>query len=179
MEKRGITKQRLLDLKKTVKEAILQINKLQFEMFDELGKDLEDVLRKLNYTIEKNTQLVDFKGLTDKEKQELESGMTPELYYNFKMFDKGIAIVRTNWWFDTETQCRYQSRNKYHYSIKYYKCYSDLFKDKRTRLENVYDNTVYGQFETLEEAIPYFRRAIADILIKYGKCNALNPLDFF
>lgn len=151
---------------------------LQNQKLIDFKQQLKAMLLATDQVMTKRQDLIEFTGKTDKEAKELDSKINPECYYQFKLFDHAVAIVYTNWWYDTETETTYKSPSKYHYSIKYYNCYSQTFKDKRCKLPYCYANTCYGDFKTLNEAKSYFRRAVVDILVQYGNCKALNPFDF-
>ena len=131
----------------------------------------------VNTVIQKRQTLIDFKGYTNQEEQRLNSLINPEDYYSFRMFEVGCEIVYTNNFFDEKTQMWYKNNKKYIYAIKYYNCKSKIW-EKDKSIKYCWDNSSYGQFESLDVAISYFRKAVVDILVQFGRCNALNPLDF-
>ena len=151
---------------------------LENQKLIEFKRQLKAMIIAVEQVQHKRENLIEFNGLSDKESKRMDSEINPELYYQFKLFDKGVAIVYTNWFYDTETQTTYQSPKKYHYSIKYYNCYSVCFKDKRSKLPYCYANTCYGDFSNLDEAKSYFRKAVVDLLVQFGNCKALSPFDF-
>lgn len=127
--------------------------------------------------IEKRTNLIEFNGFTDYQKNKLMCNYNPEDYYSFKLFDKGVSIVYTNYHYDEELKKGIKTK-KYTYSIKYYNCRSKLFNDKRKDIPFIQENNSYGNFESLDVAISFFKKAVVDLLVSVGNCLALNPLDF-
>lgn len=127
--------------------------------------------------IEKRKGLIEFNGFSDWDKNRLEAKYNPEDYYCFKLFDKGISIIYTNYRYNEEYK-RSVRTNKYGYSIKYYGCLSECFKDSRMKLPYCDHDTSYGYFESLDVAVSHFRRAVVDLLVQFGNCKALSPMDF-
>lgn len=139
-------------------------------------KSLKNMELEVSTVIQKRKQLIDFDGYTREQQEIINSKINPEDYYYFKLFDKGVSIVLTNWIYDEELgKCK--RAKEYFYSIKYYHCRSRLFKDKRNYLPYIYDNSSYGQFESLDVAISYFKKAVIDLLAQCG-CIGLDPLCF-
>lgn len=150
---------------------------LQKSTLLEFKKQLKAMEGMTDRVIENRRNLIAWTSATEKDKMRIESKINPDLYYKFQMFDIGCEIVKVNRFWNEEEQCFRQTKDEV-YSIKYYNCRSRLFEDKRTKLPFYTDNTCYGQFENIDVAKSYFRKAIVDILVQYGGCNALNPLDF-
>lgn len=142
----------------------------------ELKEQLNNTVKEINRTLAKRERLIECKSYTDAEQQRLNSYMNPEDYYKFRYMFWGCEIVYTHWTINKETGHQYQDRNKYYYGIRYYGVDSKLFKSDRLRLDKL-NGEIYGSWNSLDEAISYFKKAVVDILVQAG-CIALDPLDF-
>ena len=144
---------------------------------DNFCKELEKIKTMTRQLQKKHAKLLEYKSYNDKEEEKINCKMNPEDYYSFKMFDKGCSIVYTNYKYDTTLE-KFVRGGEFHYSIKYYYCRSRVFEDKRMKLKYCYENTSYGDFDKLENAIYYFYIAVADIISQFTNYNGLDPLAF-
>lgn len=151
---------------------------LKYDKLREFKKECENMATLCSGLIEKRKSLIEYSCFSDWDKNRLIAKYNPEDYYSFKLFDKGVSIVYTNYKYDEKMGKSVRSHN-YSYSIKYYNCRSKVFTDNRSLLPFINDNSSYGSFESLDVAISYFRRAVVDLLVQFGNCRALSPMDFF
>lgn len=143
----------------------------------ELKQQLNQTIGVINRALNKRAQLIDFKGYTNREEEELNSKLNPEDYYKFRYFGWGVEIVYTHWCYDEKTETKYQDSNHYYYGIKYYGCKSNVFNEKVNKLK-IFGNNIYGSFDNFDVAKSYFKMAVADILGQLG-FKGLDPLMFY
>ena len=149
----------------------------KYEKLMNFRKELKNMYDLTGALIEKRKNLIEFNGFSDYDKNRLLSKYNPEDYYSFRLFDKGVSIIYTNYRFDEEIK-RAKRTNIYGYSIKYYNCRSKLFEDKRKDIPFIQECNSYGCFDSLDVAISFYKKAVVDVLVTIGHCLALNPLDF-
>lgn len=147
-----------------------------YDKMREFATDCERMAKMTRALIEKRKALIEFNGWSDYEKQKLLMKYNPEDYYSFKLFDKGCEIILTNYWYEEEYN-KGVAHKEYKYAIKFYNCKSSTF-EKKKKMKYCFNNMSYGAWESLEEAVSYFRVAVVDILVQFGRCNALDPLAF-
>lgn len=149
----------------------------KYDKMRDFAKNCERMAKETRALIEKRKQLIEFDGFSKLEQNRLLAKYNPEDYYSFRLFDKGVSIYYTNYWYDEETG-RSQRHGESRYVIKYYNCKSVFFEQKEHKLHYCYENTSYGGWDSLDVAKSYFRKAVVDLLIQFGNCKALSPLDF-
>lgn len=136
---------------------------IPIERLKEFEKELEFMKGMVKTLIPKRQELINYSSTSDYEQKQIARKWNPEDYYKFRLWDVGCEIILTCYRYDAiaEKFCR---SKEYSYSIRYYNCKSELFNDKKFNLKYCHENTSYGCFEKLEEAIPYFMIAVIDIL---------------
>lgn len=138
-------------------------------------QSLKNMINEVNQVQNNRSKLIEYNGYTDAQLKIKDEKINPEIYNHFRLGDKGVEIIWTNTWYDTETKTLVRCGKKYAYSIRYYNCKSAIF-DKD--VPYCYENTSYGRYETLDEAKSWYKKAVVDILVQIGKCKALSPYDF-
>lgn len=144
---------------------------------EDLKSECRFMINLCNTIIPKRRELIEYGGNTDFEMQRLNCKFNPEDYYKFRMWDRGCEIIYTSYRYDTNLD-KFIRGKEYFYSVRYYNCKSNVFKDKRINLKFNTNNTSYGCFKELKEAYKFFRMAVIDIMQQFGACKMLNPLDF-
>lgn len=99
----------------------------------------------LDYCLKNWTPLPSFNSAADLDSKTQDSFINPDSYYDFKMFDSGVCIMR--------------NRNKY-----VIKCLG--FHPRCFRSKDFYDNEFksYGSYETLPEAKTQFYFCVLDLI---------------
>ena len=146
------------------------------ESLKNLIKGCEIVQKNATKVRQAKKELIQLRSNVDYEFKKLDRETNPEEYFKFKFYERGCEIIYSNNFYDSEKKQWYKKQGKRIYAIKYYNCDSRLFK-KETEPINEYNNKIYGQYETLEEAEKKFKMAVIDILSQSGVMG-LNPLDF-
>ena len=113
--------------------------------------------------------LIDSCGTTEYEARKYHSLHDPETYYNFKLFDKGVSIIRlfnSREWFNDDPE-----KKKFHFAIR---CYN--FRPSINLKHSDYQSYIdFGDFEKIEDTIKYFISAI----IQLTDCQFDIILPFF
>lgn len=141
----------------------------------DLKRQLKDMISVLSQVQTNRSKMIEYNGYTDTQLKIKDEQINPEIYNHFRIGDKGVEIIWTNMYYDTETKTLVRAGKKYAYSIRYYNCKSNVY-DKE--VPYCYENTSYGRYENLDIAKSEFRKCVVDLLVQFGNCKCLSPFDF-
>lgn len=119
-----------------------------------LAKSIYDICDK---ALISRTKLIEQVGTTEYEFQKQQSLSDPESYFHFKLFDKGVSIIRLyspTGWFRID-----EERKDFHFAVRCYG-FNPSFKLEQRAYSQYID---YGDFETIKKAMPYFIAACVQI----------------
>lgn len=134
----------------------------------ELRKLSKQIYDMCDFAAKVRARLIEQKGTCEFEYDKRNSLADPESYYHFKLFDKGVSIIRL---YSKAGWFRIDEENKnFHFAIRCYNFQPSL------KLESTYHGsyTDYGDFEKIDECMKYFITAI--VQITDTEFNIIDPL---
>ena len=132
----------------------------------EMRKYLETMLDYVKQACKMREGLVEYSSQTSKEMARDDSKDDPERYYNLRIFDKGVSIVKTNYLYDEKLNKWYRSAKDWKYSIRCYGWIPQAFR-KDVKMFNT-EARQYGRYDTLNEAILGFKMTCVELFKLLG-----------
>lgn len=132
---------------------------------DSMREQLETILKTFDNARAIRESINDHKGLNDTVARKNDSMTNPESYYKFQVFDKGVAIVWSA--FTWNEQLQKMSRAKtWKYSIC---CYGFTPIENKELMRRVnYTNNCFGEYDSIEQALPRFLECVAFLVNIYS-----------
>lgn len=120
--------------------------------------DIVDNAKQLRETIE------DHKGANDEITRKNDSLTNPSAYYQYRIFNKGVSIEWSAYTWSEELQVMKRAKN-WKYSVC---CYGFTPIENRELIRRKeYTNTCFGEFDTIEQAIPLFNKYVLQLMKEY------------
>ena len=134
----------------------------------ELRKISKQLYEAFDSALAYRSSLLEHVGTTEYEMQKKAALSDPETYYHFKLFDKGVSIIRL---YHKSQWDRIEDVNDFHFAIKTFDFDPKFNISHRVSGNN---NHIYGDFSSIDACIKYFITAC--VLLVDNVYNIIDPL---
>lgn len=134
-----------------------------------LKQSLEQCTNIVSSALAVRSSLIDLKSQNAMLNAEIDSKNDPETFYKFRLFNIGISIIKWN----------YQNGYGLCFHIKCYNCKIKTFESGVYKQDYDITNTFYGNYNTIEEAIIWYQRAILSYLAEKNNITLQYELEIF